>query len=104
MWHGAVVDIPAGFHLCDGDTGTPDLRNTFIVGAGDTYAVDDTGGSEQHNHAASGVVDEPFLDSGEDINAGTDYSDTLANDTVSITVGNANHLPPYYALAYIMKT
>ena len=47
MWSGAIVDIPAKWGLCDGITvGSPDLRGQFIVGAGDTYAPDDTGGSD----------------------------------------------------------
>lgn len=40
LWSGAIVDIPAGWQLCDGTNGTPDLRDKFIIGAGDTYAVD----------------------------------------------------------------
>lgn len=55
MWSGAVVDIPAGWHLCDGTNGTPDLRNRFIVGAGDTYAPGATGGASSHNHTFSGT-------------------------------------------------
>ena len=46
MWSGASNAIPAGWFLCDGDNNTPDLRNRFIVGAGDKYGVGDTGGSE----------------------------------------------------------
>lgn len=42
LWHGAVIDIPPGWHLCDGTAGTVDLRNRFIVGAGDAYAPHDT--------------------------------------------------------------
>ena len=34
MWSGTVADIPAGWVLCDGTSGTPDLRERFIVGAG----------------------------------------------------------------------
>lgn len=53
MWTGASV--PAGWSLCDGSGGTPDLRDRFIVGSGSTYAIDDTGGAVsvdiQHNHA-----------------------------------------------------
>lgn len=37
MWHGSVATIPSGWHLCDGAAGTIDLRNKFLVGAGDTY-------------------------------------------------------------------
>ena len=39
MWSGAVANIPQGWTLCDGTSGTPDLRNRFIVGAGSEYAV-----------------------------------------------------------------
>jgi len=42
LWGGAIVDIPAGWALCDGNAGRPDLRDKFIVGAGNTYAVDET--------------------------------------------------------------
>ena len=34
MWSGEVDQIPAGWALCDGSHGTPDLRSRFIVGAG----------------------------------------------------------------------
>ncbi len=46
LWSGAVVDIPSGWALCDGSNGTPDLRNRFVVGAGSTYSVGNTGGSD----------------------------------------------------------
>lgn len=41
MWSGATV--PAGWALCDGQNGTPDLRGRFVIGAGasgttNTYA------------------------------------------------------------------
>ena len=154
MWSGAIVAIPTGWVLCDGNNSTPDLRDRFIVGAGSTYAVDDTGGAASvtlttdqipsHSHAntasssSTSSVSDPghnhelringvgatsglFITSGE---AGTPtYSDdtTLIKDsTTGITVststtttmtnastggGNSHeNLPPYYALAYIMKT
>lgn len=45
MWFGAAINVPAGWHICDGSAGTPDLRDKFVVGAGTTYAVGDTGGA-----------------------------------------------------------
>ena len=45
MWSGAIADIPLGWALCDGSNGTPDLRDRFIVGAGGSYNVGDTGGA-----------------------------------------------------------
>lgn len=48
MWHGSVANIAAaqgpGWQLADGTNGTADLRNRFIVGAGDQYSVNATGG------------------------------------------------------------
>jgi microcystin-dependent protein len=44
MWSGSIASIPGGWLLCNGTSGTPDLRDRFIVGAGSTYAVNATGG------------------------------------------------------------
>jgi microcystin-dependent protein len=64
MWSGSVASIPDGWLLCDGTNGTPDLRNRFIVGAGDTYAVAATGGSADaivvsHTHTATTSITDP---------------------------------------------
>lgn len=54
MWSGAISAIPNGWALCDGNNGTPDLRNQFVVGAGSTYIIGAKGGAAtvniQHNH------------------------------------------------------
>lgn len=47
MWSGSIADIPEGWALCDGNNGTPDLRNRFIVGAGNEYSVGATGGAKE---------------------------------------------------------
>jgi microcystin-dependent protein len=67
LWSGAANAIPSGWALCNGSNGTPDLRNRFVVGAGDTYAIGSTGGAESvsvgtanmpsHKHGLSGSVD-----------------------------------------------
>lgn len=46
LWSGSVASIPANWQLCDGTNGTSDLRNRFVVGAGDDYAVGATGGAD----------------------------------------------------------
>lgn len=60
IWSGAVVDIPTHWHICDGTTGTPDLRNRFVIGAGGSYAVAATGGATTHSfahtHGPTGVT------------------------------------------------
>ena len=45
LWSGAANAIPSGFVLCNGSNSTPDLRDRFVVGAGSSYSVGDTGGS-----------------------------------------------------------
>jgi microcystin-dependent protein len=64
MWSGSSASIPAGWNLCDGANGTPDLRNRFIVGATGLYAVGATGGSANsavvaHTHTATSSVTDP---------------------------------------------
>lgn len=62
MWTGTVANIPAGWKVCNG-TGTistgaavPNLQDRFIVGAGNTYPVTTTGGS---NSATPSVTVQP---------------------------------------------
>lgn len=55
LWSGAQAAIPAGWVLCDGNNATPDLRDRFIVGAGNSYAVGNAAGSIGHTTAANGA-------------------------------------------------
>lgn len=64
LWSGSIGSIPSGWVLCNGNNGTPDLRDRFVVGAGSTYAVDASGGSADaivvsHTHTATSVVTDP---------------------------------------------
>jgi hypothetical protein len=131
IWSGATGSIPSGWTLCNGTNGTPDLRNSFIIGAGSTYAVGATGGSADaivvtHTHTATSVVTDPgHLHNTTSTGSGTIMSDgalgntatsasTTGTSTTGITVATTNanagvsgtnaNLPPYYALAFIMKT
>ena len=158
IWSGSIGSIPLGWVLCNGLNGTPDLRNSFILGAGNTYAVGATGGSTDsivtsHTHTYSGtatgttnsgnaVISDPghshtltnfsaitgggaeqialnngsnlvgrsfstntsttgITDSGHTHAFSGAFSGTTANAGSSGT--NAN-MPPYYSLAFIMKT
>ena len=53
IWSGSVGSIPTGWVLCNGANSTPDLRDKFVVGAGSTYAVGNTGGSATVTPAGS---------------------------------------------------
>ena len=122
MWSGATNAIPSGWALCDGQNSTPDLRNKFIVGAnnstGDTsypdISVGATGGQADaivpdHTHPTSFDGKKYFPGGGSTSvsfgGAGGYPADvfSMSNPTNGESVTNKN-LPPYYALAYIMKT
>ncbi|KEQ19164.1 phage tail protein [Endozoicomonas numazuensis] len=61
LWAGTVAQIPAGYQLCNGSGKTtggiqiPDLRDRFIVGAGDTYNPADMGGSTNKTTSTGGA-------------------------------------------------
>lgn len=46
IWSGSLAAIPAGYYLCNGSNGTPDLRDKFVVGAGNSYAVGATSNTQ----------------------------------------------------------
>jgi len=104
LWHGAIVDIPAGWLLCNGANGTPDLRNRFLVGAGDTYSVDDTGGSINHTHNFTGAGHTHNIGAGGEIAAGANFDASTDQAFPVGTTDAKDGRPPYHALAYIMKT
>lgn len=133
IWYGAIGSVPSGWYLCDGSNGTPDLRDRFIVGAGSTYSVAATGGSTDaivvshthtatftgtalaaHSHTMGGAFGGGGGIGGGDLNSSQGNASTSSVSagtpagTVAVTTAgtsgtNAN-LPPYYALAYVMKS
>ena len=144
MWSGTTA--PSGWVLCNDSAeaqaaGAPDLRDRFIVGTGNSYSRDDTGGYTdtfipEHTHTYSGsvsggdhshtYVDQQAHNEGyrpwkagdndcgqRSANVGGNgshthsYSGTTAVNTGAAAITNAQrsgrNLPPYYALAFIMK-
>ena len=138
-WSGSIKTIPAGWALCDGTNGTPDLRDKFIVGARqDDTGISksnimgilfQTGGSTTHNHGGSTgphqltIAEMPSHSHTFDIHDGLGGGPGLAHrdfnalaegpkETTDTTGGNQSHshpifsdynVPPFYALAFIMK-
>jgi microcystin-dependent protein len=124
MWSGAVSAVPSGWVICDGNNSTPNLTGKFIIhadaDAGGTYDVGDaaalgatgahtltTAEMPSHNHS--------YYQRGYSGAAPASGSHDFSDDTVlysggtGSTGGGGTHthtgsLPPYYALAYIMKT
>jgi len=128
MWGGSIENIPNGWALCDGQNGTPDLRNKFVISVGTTYAVGNTGGSAdsivvQHSHTGTTSTDGAHIHviSGRQTTStaavnttlnttnGTFGSSSAGTHSHTYTFDNAGesgtnkNLPPYYALAFIMQ-
>ena len=145
MWSGSIASIPAGWALCDGNNGTPNLRDRFVVGAGSTYSDGVTGGSSNvtlnetnlpnHTHTFSGTTSmagahthttairrrqgasvvnraytvfwadsDPIASQNFTSSSSGDHTHTLSGTTSGTGGGQAiTVIPPYYALAYIMK-
>ena len=116
----------------DGKGGTvPDLRGRMIRGASDSEPAGSTGGSETHTHSISGTVGETTLSVAQlaahshpyeypniktnsvvgfgaygdhsSTNTGATGGSKSHTHTLSGASGQASSLPPYYALAYIMR-
>ncbi|MBA7648558.1 hypothetical protein ES703_56346 [subsurface metagenome] len=103
IWSGEIADIPSGWHLCDGTDDTPDLRDQFVVGAGERFVPGETGGAETHTHPFEGDGHNHILLPGEHIAAGTGFQDVTSIEPAVGTTYAASSLPAYFALAYIMK-
>ena len=127
LWSGSVGAIPSGWALCNGTNGTPDLRSRFVIGAGSAYNVAATGGSANavvvshshsitdpgHFHSMAGVngafQSGPLAAMSSTFNP-ADTRNSTSTRTTGIAVNSTGqsgidaNLPPYYALAYIMKT
>ena len=115
IWSGEKTKIPDGWALCDGTNGTPDLRNRFVLGAGGSYTVRATGGSEEvtltvdqmpsHTHplqATSAVTSGGSMD----ISIQRVQRVPVDIDATTKSAGSSKphpNMPPYYALCYIMK-
>lgn len=133
MWHGTIANIPSGWVICDGNNGTPNLLSKFVKGVA-TAATNPgaTGGAStvtldatqipahQHSIAASGTHHHNIKNS-EDVGGGSyaSASPTPGDNMQSDESGDHSHggntgsvggglshenEPPYYAVAYIMKT
>ena len=128
LWSGSIASIPTNWHLCDGTNGTPNLMDQFVVGAGYSYVVNATGGASVHTHSTPALTVPALTFSGTtNIAGGANetqyaavngccgnecstpnhshaYTGTTATGTIAASnTGLASSLPPYFALAYIMR-
>ena len=134
LWYGDTSNIPGGWVLCNGQNSTPDLRNRFVIGAGDNFSAGDTGGnnlltlteanlpSHRHfvvsnslggqNRTNSNVSANNQVRKGtgagnlyESYNLASTSADAVSGRSSAVGSGTAfNNKPLYHALCYIMKT
>lgn len=131
MWSGTSANVPAGWALCDGNNGTPNLVNKFIRGAttsggeggyansvlvshNHTFSAT-TSANGSHNHtmslaeAESGNANYPAFGTNLTRTGTTstapDHTHTVSGTTSSTPTENGvgKNLPPYYELCYIVK-
>lgn len=115
IWSGTTDNIPTGWQLCDGTNGTPDLRDKFVLGAGTSHAVGNSGGEEKvtltidqmptHSHDGNYNAASSFSSNGAFATFGLN-SNPSSKSTSLVSSGSSqphNNMPPYYALCYIMK-
>ena len=118
MWSGLETDIPDGYVLCNGQNGTPDLTDKFVIGAGSNYPIGETGGESvhiltidempKHSHKMKydsigwTAIRQSSGTNGIVENTTSSYDGQYSTEEVGN--GNAhNNMPPYYALCFIMK-
>lgn len=102
LWSGAIADIPFGWKLCDGNNGTPDLRDKFVQGAGGALIPDEFDDTPSHGHPVNQGTHNHDIPVGINIAAGTDYAHTTSTTLISGQTDLRISKPPWYALAYIM--
>jgi microcystin-dependent protein len=124
LWSGSIASIPANWALCNGANGTPNLVDKFILGAGTSApTVGATGGSKDsivvsHTHSItdSGHFHATNIAGGSrrgsiasSLEEGLSTMINTSTSTTGITIqstgssGTNANMPPYYALAYIMR-
>ena len=120
-WSGAISAIPSGWVICDGTNSTPDLTGKFIIhadaDAAGTYNVGDTAAASA-NVGATAISEAQMpahthtTPTGASANSAENGGGVAVNQAASVTGStgsgathtHTNPLPPYYALAYIMKS
>ena len=120
IWSGAISAIPSGWVICDGNNSTPNLTSRFVIHAsadsGATYDVADTGGSTTTGASTLSIAQlAAHTHTYNATNTSSEGGDNAAQSAIHAstatgsTGGGATHthastIPPYYALAYIMKS
>jgi hypothetical protein len=94
-WAKESGPIPAGWAICNGDPGTPDLRDRFLYGAG---SISDAGAAPNTWSNKTGALrQEDFTTS--DIVGRPDNQKSVASSSHAHDL----HLPPHYRVVFLIK-
>lgn len=115
MWHGTIANIPSGWVLCDGNSGTPNLLDRFVQsvlnagvdpgGIGGATAKTTSGhlhSQPTHTH----TVNIELTEVGGGQNVGKDgVTSASGNDNTGSQSDTITDIrPKFYEVAFIMKT
>jgi len=103
LWYGSIASIPLGWLLCDGNNGTPDLRDRFPLAVTIQPQMNLTGGDTEHQHSFTTNGHFHDIGAGTDKAAGTDIDGLSTRESDTGTTDLTGHMPRYHALAYIQK-
>lgn len=110
MWSGALNQIPLGWTLCDGTGGTPDLSDKFVLGATSTSKArvgnigpDGSGGSGLSPTLLGTNGNDLYQCSKSGSGEGAFQPDGTSSDSCPREAHKHRYMPPYYALAFIIK-
>lgn len=105
LWGKPLIEIPAGWQLCDGTNGTPDLDGIFPQGAGAANPVGGAGGNRNHNHTFTGAGHTHVMTPSPPgaIMGGATFENVTSSVPATGTTDNSPNRPPFLTLAYIQK-
>jgi hypothetical protein len=101
MWSGSVNAVPSGWALCNGQNGTPNLVDRFILGASEDASAR-AGGTSTHSHS-TGHGSNATRDVLTGVAAAGKSFDNVSDEIHSHGVSESSHVPPFYKLAFIIK-
>jgi hypothetical protein len=101
MWESATP--PAGWYICNGANGTPDLRDYFIR-IGNTGNHGTSSGTNSFNWSGSGgnTVSHSHVGGNVGVYVGNGYHGTYGWTHTHNVSGSATAVPPYYGLYFVM--
>ena len=100
-----TVAPPQGWLLCNGLSGTPDLRGRFVRAIGTYEDIGETGGSEKHAHQIKGKTGYDSDGFAGGVESSDNFRGTNWNHRHFLDLPSelSDGLPPYATLVYVMK-